>query len=178
VRFEAQRDGRTPLSGLAQLCLQLSGSSSIALAIVAEAATMVGASLRASPENGTGASFVFPQIRKTIAFTPSAEHSTAVIVGICSYDPPVELRPFVRPLAGECPTMGHFHGAVFSYRPVQRGHIELAETVRSIFESQTLKAVIHLINDCRPLNGAGETELIRGACWLAPIAKYTREEKA
>jgi anti-anti-sigma factor len=176
VRFEAPREGRMALSALAQLCLQLSASSSIALAIVAEAATLVGASLRASPDNG--ASFEFPQIRKTIAFTPSSEHSTAVIVGICSYDPPSELQPFVRPLAGEGPAVGHFHGAVFSYRPVQRGHIELAGTVRSIFQLQTLRAVIHLVNDCRPLNGAGQTELIRGACWFGSIAKYTREEKA
>src|SRR5581483_8800180 len=175
VRFEAARESRTPLSALAQFCLQLSGSSAIALAIVAEAATLVGASLRASPDNGGGISFEFPQIRNTIAFTPSAEHSTAVIVGICSYDPPAELRPFVRPVGGDRSTEGHFHGAVFSYRPVQRGRIELADTVRNIFESQTLRALIHLVNDCRPLNGAGETELIRGACWVAPIAKFTQE---
>jgi len=176
VRFEAPREGRTPLSGLAQLCLQLSGSTLIALAIVAEAATLVGAALRVSPENG--ASFEYPQIRKTIAFTPSAEHSTAVIVGICSADPPSELKPFVRPLGGEGPAVGHFHGAMFSYRPVQRGHIDLPDTVRNIFQSQTLRAVIHLINDCRSLSGTGQTELIRGACWFGPIVKYTREEKA
>jgi anti-anti-sigma factor len=176
VRFEGLPGGRMPLSGLAQLCLQLSGSSSIALAIVAEAATMVGAALRTSPDDV--ASFEFPQIRKTISFTPSAEHSTAVIVGICSYAPPGELQAFVRPLTAESPAVGHFHGAVFSYLPVQRGRIELANTVRNIFQSRTLRAVIHLVNDCRPLNGIGETELIRGACWFGPIAKYTREQRA
>ena len=178
VRFEAPREGRTALSGLARQCLQLSGSSSLGLAIVAEAATLVGVALRASPETGAGASFVFPQIRNAIAFTPSTEHSTAVIAGICSCDPPGELHSFLRPLTADGREMGHFHSAVFSYRPVQRGHIQLVETVRNIFQSQTLRTVMHLLNDWRPLNGAGETELVRGACWFGPIAKFTREAKA
>ena len=176
VRFEAPREARISVSGVAQTCLQLSGSSSIALVVVAEAATLVGVGLRESPE--LGASFEFPRIRSTVSFTPSAEPSTVVIAGLCSYDPPEELQPFVRPLIPGGPVVSHFHAAVFSYHPVQRGQIDLGDTVRNMFRSQTLKTVIHLMHDSRPLNGAGETELIRGACWVGPIAKFTREAHA
>jgi anti-sigma B factor antagonist len=178
VRFEAPREGRTALSGLARQCLELSGSTSIGLAVVAEAATLVGLGLRASPENGAGASFAFPQIRNEITFTPSIEHCTAVITGICSCAPPSELQSFLRPLTADGRELGHLHSAVFSYRPIQRGYIQMVETVRNIFQSQTLRTVMHLFNDWRPLNGAGETELVRGACWFAPIAKCTREANA
>jgi len=29
---------------------------------------------------------------------------------------------------------------------------------------------LHLLNDTRIASGTGESELLRGACWIAPIA--------
>ena len=34
-----------------------------------------------------------------------------------------------------------------------------------------MQGVLHLLTDDRDVTGAGETELVRGACWMGPIAE-------
>jgi hypothetical protein len=45
----------------------------------------------------------------------------------------------------------------------------LAATVGPLFESEQVLGLLHLLNDWRIVNGAGESRFLRGACWCAPI---------
>ena len=75
----------------------------------------------------------------------------------------------LRPLEGGSGTAGHFHAAAFSYRPLQKGRIDLKTTVKSVFEAQTLQGVLHLLGDDREIVAAGQSEFVRGSCWVSPI---------
>ena len=66
--------------------------------------------------------------------------------------------------------VGHLHAAAFRFQPIQKGWIDLSATVTRLFEPNQLSGVIHVLNDDRGATGAGESELIRGACWIAPVA--------
>ena len=81
----------------------------------------------------------------------------------------MRLAPWLRPLASHGHLAGHFHAAAFSYRPLQRGELDLKTTVGTLFDAETLQGVLHLLNDDRPIAGAGESEFVRGACWVSPI---------
>jgi hypothetical protein len=59
---------------------------------------------------------------------------------------------------------------VFPYRPLPRGDIPCAETVRALFDSQTVVDLLHLLHDWRPGSGAGQSRFHRGALWCAPLA--------
>ena len=66
-------------------------------------------------------------------------------------------------------TDGHFHAAAFRFRPLPKGAIDLGETVTTLFESEQLLGVLHLLHDDRSIGGAGESEFVRGACWVGPV---------
>ena len=171
VRFEGRGGASVSLSQLVRACLQLSGQATLTFAIAAEAGSMVGAALRNSPDSGVSNRFSFPAVRDWVTFTPGmVGRTTAIVVGVCSSESPVELAPFLRPLDEEGELTGHFHAALFPHRPVQRGRVELAPTVRNVFQSHAITSVLHLLNDTRIASGSGESELLRGACWIAPIA--------
>lgn len=171
VRFEGRGGASVSLSQLARSCLQLSGKTKLVFAIAAEAGSMVGAALRASPDSGVAHRFSFPAVRDWVTFTPAtAARTTAIVVGLCSSDSEAELGPFLRPLDEQGQLAGHFHAALFPHRPVQRGRVELAATIRNVFQSHAITSVLHLLNDTRIASGAGESEFLRGACWIAPIA--------
>jgi hypothetical protein len=52
---------------------------------------------------------------------------------------------------------------------VQRGQIDLKSSVKALFDAQTLEGVLHLLADDRAISGVGESEFVRGACWVAPL---------
>ena len=85
------------------------------------------------------------------------------------------LSPVLRPLGPKPDLSGHFHAAAFTYRPVQKGEINLKDTVRSLFETQSLQGVLHLLGDDRSIAGAGESEFVRGAFWVGPISEISTE---
>ena len=68
----------------------------------------------------------------------------------------------------------HVHAAVFPYRPVQRGELPFGKTVADVFSASAPSAVMHLMSDTRPFEGVGETDLVRGACWMGPLPTITR----
>ena len=84
----------------------------------------------------------------------------------------------LRPLGSAAWPAGHFHAAAFSYRPLQKGRIDLDSTVTTLFEAETLQGILHLLNDDRAIVGTGQSEFVRGACWMAPITEIvvTRTE--
>src|SRR5437899_5820970 len=46
---------------------------------------------------------------------------------------------------------------------------------KMLFEGQALEGILHLLSDDRALSGGGQSELVRGACWIAPISNITAE---
>ena len=83
------------------------------------------------------------------------------------------LAPLLRPLTPRSELHGHFHAAVFSYRPFKKRKLELNETVAALLENEDLQAVLHLLHDDREITGGGESEFVRGACWVGPIANVS-----
>ena len=168
LRFDPTEAGAVGLAELATWCLELSGGNAAGLAIVAEAAGLVGAALRHSPAIMTGDSelFAFPAVRNHLSFTAERAfvRTTAVVTGFVARDP----RPELRPLGGSGTVYGHFHAAAFSFAPLRKGLLALKPLVAQVFEHQSLLGVLHLLNDDRPA-GAGQSELVRGACWFGPV---------
>ena len=81
----------------------------------------------------------------------------------------------IRPLGKDSQIGGHFHAAAFSYRPLKRGETNLKATATSLFETEALQGVLHLLNDEREISGAGQSEFLRGACWIGPISELSVE---
>lgn len=176
ARFEANNEaGVVNLAQVAEAALEIAGSEQVGLLIVAESAGLIGAALRRSPgaEAVTSTPFEFPQVREWLSFTtePAYAHGLALVAGVATRGDAGPLASIQRPLQTAAPIMGHFHAAAFSYRPIQKGEIDLNKTVRSLFENQTLQGVLHLLNDDRAIAGAGQSQFVRGACWLAPLAE-------
>ncbi len=95
--------------------------------------------------------------------------------------PLIVTPPTSKSLTGNCwgpwPA-GHFHAAAFSYRPLQKGALDVKTTVSTLFEAETLQGVLHLLNDDREIAGAGQSEFVRGACWIGPITEVVTERGA
>jgi len=152
--------------------------------MVAEAAGLVGAALRRSPAQPASESvrFQFPEIRDWLTFTGDRAYNrcVALVVGVALAGDGGELAPMVRSLehAGANatrPMTGHFHAAAFSYRPLQKGKIDLTRTVKGLFEEQALQGILHLLSEYRTIGGAGQSEFVRGACWIGPIDEILPE---
>jgi anti-anti-sigma factor len=171
TRFEATAEnGPVPLDALVAAALEIAAADSVAIAVVGEAAQFVGASLRRSPIGSSGI-FGFPAIRDRLDFTAEPAHAGTVglVVGFAARRPAAELAPHLRPIDRSGELVAHLHAAVFPYRPIRRGRIGLDETVRALFDAQTVLGLLHLLNDWRPGTGAGQTSFHRGALWSAPL---------
>ncbi len=185
IRFEAKKEtGSVTLAHLVEACLDIAETERIGAVIIAESAGLMGAALRRSPalaafEDGL---FQFPRIRDWLTFTAERSYtrSATLIAGVAARGDAGALAPMLRPLgrsgskAGN-PIAGHFHAAAFSYRPVQKGEIDLKAAVRTLFEGQALEGILHLLCDDRAIAGAGESEFVRGACWFGPISEILPE---
>ncbi len=183
VRFEsAPGKGPSPLSGILETCADVAQAETAGFVIVAETAGLMGVQLKRSPVSkgapGTDL-FAFPDVRSWLSFSP--EHcfprALAVIVGIVSRNPGAALAPFVRPLTKASKLQGHIHAAAFGYRPLQKGRIELESSVRGLFDAGDPLGVLHLLADDRHISGGGESELLRGACWIGPVTSLRGAEE-
>jgi anti-sigma B factor antagonist len=175
VRFESDSaHGPAALSSIVEACLDVAGGPA-GIVMVAESAGLLGASLKRPPVDG-GALFKHPEVREWLSFTPERSHtrSVALVAGVAAQEPSGALAGLLRPMGG---VQGHFHAAAFGYHPLQKGRIELRQTVARLFDTGGLKAVLHLLNDDRGTTGAGESELLRGACWISPITRVLGPEE-
>jgi hypothetical protein len=179
VHFESKPEQTVSLLDAASQCAEITGGTAAAVVMAAETHGLVGAALRRSPAvAGAGADpFRHPEIRDWMTFTaePAYARGVALVAGVIAREGKAALGPIVRPLSDDPWPKGHFHGAAFSYRPLRKGRAELVETVRALFEEEVLTAILNLINDTRPIAGAGQSEFVRGTCWMAPIANIQRE---
>jgi anti-anti-sigma factor len=173
VRFSAATDAEPVLlSELASICLEAAGGEMAGLVIAGETAGLAGARLRRSPA-AAPLQFDLPLVRDWLSFSPERTHgaATALIAGVVARRPPALLAPHLRPLRAAGDLAGHFHAAVFSYRPMPQRTVELTDLVRGLFNEHELRDVLHLIADDRGDAGSRESALIRGVCWVAPIAQ-------
>ncbi|HWR15418.1 MAG TPA: STAS domain-containing protein [Terriglobales bacterium] len=173
LRFEARRNrGPLPLAELVRYVVSLNQDRLVGMVMIAEVAGIVGAALRQSPVNAGANRFRYPEIGDWLSFTPERafNRTVAIVAGVACAQECSKLEPMLRALSSDSDLFGHFHAAVFSYRPMQRGHLSLNEAISHVFETQTLLAVAHLLNDTRPMMGAGQSEFERGACWVSPIS--------
>jgi hypothetical protein len=180
ARFESRTgEGRVGLGELADACLEIAAQDSAGIVMVAESAGLVGAALRRSPalEPTASAPFGYPQVREWLSFTPERAYprSLALVIGVVTRTALPELAAWLRPLGKQPWPAGHLHGAAFSYRPLQKGSIDLTPTVSTLFEGETLQGVLHLLADDRDIVGVGESEFVRGACWIAPLGEIVSE---
>src|SRR6266699_475835 len=117
--------------------------------------------------------------REWLSYSAERAHtrSLALVVGIASRNDEREdagkLFSMLRPLGPAPWPAGHFHAAAFSYRPLKKGTLDLRTMVATLFESENLESVMHLLNDTREISGPGESEFVRGACWFGPISEIT-----
>jgi hypothetical protein len=165
-----------PLSAVAQACLDAVNSDAVGLVMVAETASLVGASLQKTPvgpPTSTGAQniFTFPEVRDWLSFTAEAAfaNSISLVVGFAASGKRALNPRLIKPLVPSGELCGHFHAAAFPYRPLRKGKIGVAESVQPLFESGQVLGVLHLLNDWRDVSGAGESRFLRGACWCAPL---------
>ncbi len=175
MRFSTQPDAeQVPLSELAEVCTEMVGRDAVAVVAVAEMHGLIGASLRRSPTVGGPADANLTdlhRLRDLVSVTPEPAHtgSTAIVIGVAARRPAAPLSDYLRPLDAAGELQGHFHAAVFSYAPVPQRTVQLPSLVERLFTEQTLRDVLHLLYDDRGEASAGQTGLLRGVCWIAPV---------
>jgi hypothetical protein len=182
LRFEAGRSPRGVLSlgelvesGLAEI-----QSPGAAFAILAESASVVGATLQRSPALAAGQSaLAFPAVRDWLTFTTERtdERNLLLIAGMAQRPPQPEMAACLRPVGPGTTAHGHFHAAVFPYRPLPKGRLDLPEAVAQALGTETAQTVMHLMADEREFEGVGQTDLMRGACWLGPLRSPGRAQQ-
>jgi anti-anti-sigma factor len=182
IRFEGMKSGApVALTHLLESCLDLADAQQIGIVAIAESAGLIGAALRRSPATAGSESgvFEFPRIRDWLSFTADRAYTKSVVLlaGIAVRGTAGALASVIRPFPNTSglPVSGHFHAAAFSYRPLQKGQIDLKASIKALFENQVLEGVLHLLHDDRAASAAGQSELVRGACWVAPISRIVVE---
>jgi anti-anti-sigma factor len=174
LQFEAAESERgvISLAELVEAALKDLETSDAGFVIVAETASVVGATLRQSPVLANERSpWDFPAVRDWISFTtePTDERNLVLIVGFAQREPSAETAAFLHRIGHGTSAHGHFHGAVFPYRPLPKGNIDMHETIASLLGTESAQTVMHLLADEREFEGVGQTELMRGACWVGPL---------
>jgi len=173
LRFEAASAASpVSLAELVRAARECLGAPAIGIVMVAESAGLVGASLRRSPGAAAGGSnvpFQYPEVRTWLSFSTERlySRSLALVTGIAAGSECAPLASLLRPLGTKDGPLGHFHAAAFSYRPLQKGEIDLKTTVMSLFETESLQGVLHLLADDREAAGPQQSEFVRGACWIS-----------
>lgn len=175
LRFSPQEDRPVHrLSSLIGDMMRATEAAGVGFVIAGEIEGLVGASLIQSPGRLSSVTPVdYPSIREWLGFCGERVYAgeQALICGVAvrrtERDAPGEgsLQPLAEP-----GLYAHIHAAVFPYQPLPNGRIELTATVQRFFNGPPPRAVMHLVEDTRPGVGLGESALLRGACWCAPLS--------
>lgn len=180
IRFSSSEpDSSISLSRIVACALRHATSQLAGFVMLADCAGLVGAQLRQAPPKAshTGTDrFALPGIREWLTFSAEQihHHNLALIVGLAASGPVEKtspLAPLLRPMTANGELSGHFHAAVFPYRPLKKRILPLQPSVSELFESGSIEDVLHLLRDDRPITGLGESELLGGACWIGPIGE-------
>jgi anti-anti-sigma factor len=137
LRFEASStNSAISLADILNAAFEVTGSPTVGLVMIAESGGLVGAALRRSPALA-GASFQYPGIREWLSFSTERlfARSLALVTGVAATTPSGSFASLLRPIGASTVPFGHFHAAAFSYRPLQKGELDLKSTVSSLFET-------------------------------------------
>jgi len=161
-----------PLSAILKNMLNQVKGKAIGYVILGEIEGLVGSFLIRSPGLlGESQKVTFPEIRDWLSFCGERlyHHQQALIAGVAGKSGELPEKKML-PALPSCPEISvHIHSAVFPYQPLQNGKIELKTTIQKFFNGPPPLAVMHLVDDARPVVGLGESALIRGACWFGPL---------
>jgi len=174
VRFSTKPDvDAVPLSEVAGVCLDAVGGTAAGVVIAAETLGLSGARIRRSPAapDASPLEFEVSALREWLSFTPERASSltTTLVAGVVARAPEGPLAAHLRPLGWTGGLYGHFHAAVFSYRPLPQRTVELGVLARGLFKDHQLRDVLHLVWDDRGEDGVAESTIVRGVGWVAPI---------
>lgn len=176
VRFESSTPpgSGVPLSELVRVAAAVASTPEFGIVMAAEVFGLICTLLRRSPTQIDGARFDFPAVREWLSFTPEHEYgrTSSLVVGVAAASPSETLQPFLRPVSDAF--HGHFHAAVTAFRSLPRGKVQIGEVLGQAFQPRSVVSVVHLLRDSRPIEGAGESEFQRGACWIFPLASPER----
>jgi anti-anti-sigma factor len=172
VRFETiERGAATSLSSLLAACLDVANAEALGVVMIAEVAGLIGAALRRSPVSAHDGLdfFAHPEVRTRLSFTTEPAHAggIALVAGTVTRSATRADAAHFRPL--EDGTAGHLHAAAFRFRPIEKGAIDYRASVAGLFESGQLLGVLHLLSDDRGAAGAGDSQFVRGACWVGAL---------
>jgi anti-anti-sigma factor len=156
---------------LVRSLVDLSSAPAIAFVVAGEIHGLVGVELIRSLADATAGSREIASRWMSFSREPVLARHSALIVGVATRGTPAgPLASFVRPLGDDAaaPLHGHAHAAVFPHRPIKRGAADLPATIRDLTGSPPV-AVMHLLADTQPVLGSGQSELVRGCVWFAPV---------
>jgi anti-anti-sigma factor len=176
VRFEAKPEppGIVSIAALVEAALEFSNTDVVGITMIAESAGLVGAALRRSPSKKTAEEvpLSFPAVRDWLSFTGERafDRTVCVVVGFVCRTPDSAFKAMARPIGFGTAVTGHLHAAVFPYRPLQRGELNLHTAVHGLFTSEPIEGLLHLLPDDRDITGVGQSEFLRGALWVGPIS--------
>jgi anti-anti-sigma factor len=173
VRFSPKPDvDVVPLSEVAGVCLDAVGGTTAGVVIAAETLGISGARIRRSPAapDASPLQFEVSALRDWLSFMPerASALTTTLVAGVVTRAPEGPLAAHLRPLGWTGGLYGHFHAAVFSYRPLPQRTVELGVLTRGLFKDHQLRDVVHLVWDDRE-DGVAESTLVRGVGWVAPV---------
>lgn len=174
-RADLDADGGIALSALADAALTAIDAQAACIVFMAESDGLIGATLRASPgtlREGVDP-LVLPDAQRWLSVThePAHARSTVVATGVIARPGALpEESAVLRPLGPTGGIEGHVHAAVYRFRPLKHGQLDLTETLRPLFEHAPADTVMHLLGDDRDEGRAPvESRFMRGVCWLSPI---------
>jgi len=169
--FEGADAAAVALDTLLGILLERSGAEAIAVLMVGEVLGLVGAELirpiaeaTADDHPAAGRAEV---AGRWLSFSREPCHAgrTALVVGIATRGARGALADCVRPFGT---VSAHLHATVFPHRPLRRGVTD-PDTIVAGLGGMSPLAVMHLLADPAPVLGSGRPEMVRGACWFAPI---------
>lgn len=176
------------MSDIIKTAHSISNCDNILIVLTGEINGLVGVSLAAPPVSAgekktADGPFEFPQIKENFNITsePAYHGHTALCAGLSCAKPDSEwaaAAQFLRPLAPASLLAGHFHAAIFEFTPLKKNCADPAAHIAALYEKGAPESVLHLINDWRAGNGAGETEFVSGTCWITKVFKYETDTPA
>lgn len=179
IRFEArnQTTGSVKLSEILDYSFEYLNKDTFAIVMICENEGLVGAALTKTPVGAasSAAPFQYPEMVEWLSYTTDRAHarSLSLVAGIATRKR--EFPSVLRWMDRQETIAGHFHAAAFPYRPLKKGKIEMNETIGGLFESNRVEGVLHLIQDDREIGGSGQSEFVRGACWISPVTGFVHE---
>jgi len=173
IRFSPENHGTVfPISEIAEMAIQYTQSSTVGFVILGEIDGLVGVNLIRSPgEIEVENSMQFPEIRDWLSFCGERLYAgqQALLFGVATRISQDSEVKYLSPSGQNQQLFLHVHAAVFPYQTLQNGQIELISSIAKFFNGPPPQALLHLVDDSRPSVGLGQSSLLRGACWCAPI---------